>query len=332
MVSNPIVKIEAIQEKGRIDRIKGMVTLAAGAAILGGYALHENAQKKDAAHTDTTSAPAITAVATSTPEKIREPKVKGTPIVPFVPNGKDDRENMISFNNYWEKTSLEALEIFRDADPIMPRLIEFTKQNAVYPVAQGPVATMRVLKDGEWDKPPSPHEFEIVFMPEQYAAKMRSSVQTEPDGHTMRVAATFQMKEWLGIILAHELSHIYALQIQGENPFSESEWLGGEVKAHKLEAKLLRHWNPQMYDEMLQKMAHITRTIANPHNEIDQLEEEYYPITSNYVGPREKRLAAASIVTSTSFDLARAQGATDENLKGHYQKIVQFLKSRPPRK
>jgi len=74
---------------------------------------------------------------------------------------------------------------------------------------------------------------------------MRSSIITEPNGRTVRVATLFRSREWLGIMLAHEMSHVHDGIVGNENSHNRDEWLAGEVKAHRMEMDLLKHWNPK---------------------------------------------------------------------------------------
>jgi len=264
------------------------------------------------------------------PEKPRS-KLTGTAIEPYKPQGDEEVEQMKHLQEYWKKVSLEALNRFINADPIMPRLYEFFEKNAEFSIPMGPVATMH-FSSGDTAKaigeiPKSDNQkFEVVFMPEKYADGMKSSIITENHGRTMRVAANFKCKEWLGIMLAHELSHVYNLLIEGEDPYQEQQYYAGEVKAHSLEMRLLRAWSPEVYEELIRGTQNLDRKSGAKMKEFDEMADRLYPLESPYVGDREGRLGYASLLISAKFELARRRGATDKDLEGLYKYLGEFMR------
>lgn len=99
----------------------------------------------------------------------------------------------------------------------------------------------------------NPHLFEVVYMPEQYAAEMPSAILTQDRGRSIRIAANFKIREWLGVMLAHKLVHVKDQLVHGENANDPEQYLAGEVRAHLLENDLLKMWNPQGYKILMEK-------------------------------------------------------------------------------
>lgn len=242
-----------------------------------------------------------------------------TPIKPFQPHETDYTRRMIELQNYWRGISLDALNRFRNADPQVGELIEFMEKNAVTSIPQGPVITIRVTPSPSGLKSPgNPHEFEIVYMPEEYAAQMRSSIVSE--GSTIRVAANFRSEEWLGIMLGHEMIHIKDLLVNGENIGNPEEWLAGEVRAHLFEMKLLREWRPANYEELISKGIPLFE--AGDGRALERLIEELYPVDPVAVSFQEGKLGRASCLSAVAFESTLRRGGTSEDLKKVYQRIL----------
>ena len=157
-------------------------------------------------------------------------------------------------------------------------------------------------------------------MPSIYAGNMRSSILTEAGGHTMRIAADFKVEEWLGIIGIHELSHVYDMQYLGENSFNPNEYLLGEVTAHKLERDLLRNWNPEAFNLLVEYGYPMLEN--GRMNDFFNLAERIYPLSSDLLSPRERGLALASVQISVVFEAMERSGASDTQLGQAYERVA----------
>ncbi len=256
----------------------------------------------------------------------RKPSVHMTPVKPAVLTAQDTLNRMIELQEYWKRISLEALEGFRNADPKVAELIQFMSENAEYSIPMGPVVTQMIFKNQDpqeaMAKHNNPRRFEMVYMPEEYAKGMPAPILTQPDG-TMRLATNFRMKEWLGIMLAHELSHEYDLKMNAENPHEKGEYLAGEVKAHLFEMKLLKSWDPKTYEELIKRGTPLFESVQRgaSMDKLMRLINALYPTTFEYVSERESSLGAASCLVAIAFENARAKGKTDKDLELVYQDI-----------
>jgi len=229
---------------------------------------------------------------------------------------------LMSFQQEWQKTAESALEHFTDADPKVQKLLSFMGTFAHYPIPQGPQTTIYTSKElTDFESIKDEKSFEIVFMPPEYATQMTSPIITEPGGKTMRVATTFKSKEWLGIMLAHEMSHVYDQLIEGENPHNPTEYLAGEVKAHLFEMKLLKHWNPKNYETLITEGSKALKD--GNRARVIQIAQSLYPI-GNEVSSSEGELGLASCLVAIGFETAMAQGATEKDLQKVYQGLRNF--------
>lgn len=257
----------------------------------------------------------------------RKPSVPMTSIAPATLTSQDDFSKSMELQRYWKSLSMEALEMFRGADPRVAELIDFMSKNAYYSIPVGPVVTQTVFKSSSSQDEikaleNNPYRFEMVYMPERYAVNMPAAILTEPDG-TMRIATNFRMKEWLGVMLTHELSHEYDIKVNGENPRNKGEYLAGEVKAHSLEMKLLKSWDPKSYAALIKRGTPLWEGMQRGAT-IDtfvKLCQSLYPTTPEYVSARESSLGIASCIVAVVFESARAKGATDKDLESLYQDI-----------
>ncbi|MBD3330352.1 twin-arginine translocation signal domain-containing protein [Candidatus Peregrinibacteria bacterium] len=254
------------------------------------------------------------------------PKDSFTEIPPIKLESKDQVSQMIELSKKWQKISEEAIALFADADPLAQNLLDFLKHSAFYSIPMGPKTTQAIFENYENTDDAMKRideGFEIVYMPEKYASSMPSSILTEPNGRTMRIATTFKSKEWLGIMLIHELSHVYDVFMVNENPHDKSQYLAGEVNAHLLEAKMLRSWNPAVYDKFMDEA--ITHWENNEIQPVIDLALKYYPLTNNEVSEREASLGLASCLTSVAFEQAMRRGATEKDLQQVYQHLVKMF-------
>lgn len=321
---------ETANESNSASSPAGKLRFYTGAAIAGVLGLAGVCMLNGPDKTRGQSANTSVSMMTSTPEK-RPPELTGTPIESYKVQGTEQTDQRLRFQEHWKKVSLEALARFKNADPVMQKLYEFFEKNAEFSIPMGPVTTIH-LSTGDEAKAigkvsvPDDNRFEVVFMPEEYAPGMKSSIVTENHGHTVRVAATFKCKEWLGIMLAHELSHVYNLIIEGEDPYDEKQYYAGEVKAHSLEMKLLKDWNPQVYEELIRGTQDLDHKSGVTMKEFGEMIERLYPVESPYTGKREGNLAYASLLVSAKFELARRKGATDKELEGLYKYLGEVMR------
>jgi len=251
-----------------------------------------------------------------------------TPIQFTQPQGNDLIETGLKMQNTWKQISFDALELFRNAGPKISELIKFMKDNSFYSLPIGPIATHHIMlsKDGNLPEDPmkKKNALEIVYMPEQFAKDMPSSILTEHGGKTIRIATTFRSMEWLGIMLAHEMSHVEDMQIKGENPNDRAQYLAGEVDAHMLEMNLLKYWNPKNYNILIEKGEPLLK--AGKIQELSRLAEALYPLGQNLVSRNERALGLASCVTAIAFEVAMKKGANKEDLKKEYLRLKQLFR------
>lgn len=160
----------------------------------------------------------------------------------------------IEFQEHHKKRTLQALQRFQNVNPETQKLFKMLQEHAVYALPIGPVITQRIVLPTNQDTPlqemfGDPHEFEVVFMPEKFASYLASPVVF--GDNSLRIAADITSDDWLAILIYHELSHTWDLHFGGENPNNPDEWTDGEVRAHELENKLIRHWKPEAYDQLI---------------------------------------------------------------------------------
>jgi len=245
-----------------------------------------------------------------------------TPIQPVKLKSTEQVGRMMEFQAHWKKVSLDALSLFKDADPEVPKLIQFMQENAWYSIPKGPVVTQHIAKSmDELEKNlNNPKRFKGVFMPEKFAKHMRSSIVIK--GRTIRIATSFRCKEWLGIMLTHEMSHIKDLLEEGENPLDRNQWLAGEVEAHLLEMKLLRHWNPNTYDFLITEGIPLFRQGEKEALALVRLAQSLYPLGPDTVSRNESYLGTASCILAVAFEEARNRGLSDKDLQAVYQRTA----------
>jgi len=234
-------------------------------------------------------------------------------------------EQMLEHQAHWKNISQEALQLFVD-NPTVVKLLKFMDQNAVYSVAQGPKKTLRVAKTDKEDlqkKLNDPLSFEIVFMPEKYAPQMRAPIVIDPSGKTIRIAANFKVQEWLGIMLAHELSHVYDVLVNKENVFNKEEWNAGEVRAHLLEADLIKKWNPKTYQILLEKGTPLLK--AEQFRKLIKLIENLYPVTQENASYHEASLGLAGCITAVALEHAKSQGLTEKDMGMVYKNLMKKI-------
>jgi len=318
-------KVSAVQNTTVSDRsgdIKGKILIALGALGLIAFLAKQNCSTAPEKNKPQSSAEAKK----PKNETKKVPQIKTSEIqqMPFL---KGERAmQMLEMQKYWEKIALDAIGMFKDAHPKMPQLIEFMKKNAVYSIPTGPKATQRIFLGRMEDliKNQNPNEFEIVFMPGEFVESMPSSIFTEDHGNTMRIATTFKIKEWLGIILAHELSHVHDQKVDGENSEDQRQYFKGEGMAYDLEKSLLKFWDPETYKTLMEQGIPLWQKRKIP--ELAELARSLYPINTPQVSPHEAALGEASVLLSVAIEEARQKGASDDDLGKVYANATKILK------
>jgi tetratricopeptide (TPR) repeat protein len=252
--------------------------------------------------------------------KMTFPRYKFSVIEPAELSEEVTIKRMIQLQDYWKKISFEALNLFRDADSKVATLIDYMDKNAYYSLPIGPVSTQFASTKEQWDAMKNnPCAFEIVYMPEEYAQDMPSSILTESGGKTLRIATDFKVKEWLGIMLAHELYHIHEQLVSGENPKDPEQYLAGEVEAHLFEMRLLEFWNKDAYEILISKGIPLYKS----HDEIGLfgLFGSLYPLYSRQVSRNESALGRASCLVAVAFEEALKREATKKELGQIYKSL-----------
>ncbi len=243
------------------------------------------------------------------------PDVKFTPIPPFKPEGKNQIEELLSTIKHCKDLSVESVSQFKDADPQMPILIKFLEDNGYCAIPLGPVTTQKIKipKPGEKseDVLPGPKEFELVIMPEKYAANMAAPLMVENGGTTIRIAASLRRKEVLGILLGHALSNVYDLKILGENPNDPIQAKNGDVKAYRLEKNLLKAWSPEAFEFLIKKGTPLYK--ANKKPEFVQLVTQLYKLDP--LPSKETSLMVASAFISIAVEEAEKKKASEAEFR-----------------
>lgn len=248
------------------------------------------------------------------------PRYKFSVIEPVELSEEIKLKRMIQLQDYWKKISSEALNLFRGADSKLASLIEFMDKNAYYSLPIGSVSTQFALTKKQWDAMKNnPYAFEVVYMPGQYAQDMPSSILTEPGGKTLRVATDFKVKEWLGIMLAHELYHIHDQLVGGIDPKDPERYLAGEVEAHMLEMRLLEFWNKDAYEILISKGIPLYK--SHDKSGLFGLFASLYPLYSRQVSMNESALGEASCLVAVAFEEALKREATKKELGDIYKSL-----------
>lgn len=241
-------------------------------------------------------------------------------------SGQSEFERMLEFSDYWKNVCFDAMEFFRTADPRMAEVISYMRENAFYSIPQGPQVTQMIFSvgaDAAMDPLDNPRSFEIVFMPEEYASYYPGPILTEEGGKTVRVMANFKTKEWLGIMLGHELKHVIDQLVHGEDSRNEQQYLAGEVQAHLFEMNLLKHWDVKTYNFLIDRGRPLFKKGMSEGNIGEFLNFVYklYPVSEPAVSFHEAALGKASCMMAVAFEDALISGKNQRDLALLYKQL-----------
>lgn len=227
---------------------------------------------------------------------------------------------LFDFQEQWHRTTEQALDRFKD-HPEARLLADHFGQHGLMSIPHGP-QVIQVIYKGDSSGPETalanPLSFAVTYMPAVFAAGMRSAVLTQYGDPplTIRIAGTIPCQEWLAIFLLHELKHVYDLQVKGENPFAEEEYLAGEVGAHQFENELLREWNPEAYDFFIQEAKRLFFDSRGNVDGVMGLIHELYPLDGLTQGTQGA--AQASLFTAMLFEAAEERHFSQEEMQRLY--------------
>lgn len=253
------------------------------------------------------------------------PKNNYHKIESWSPSSTEVFPRLIEIQDHWKQISDDSLAIFEINNKRASYLAQMMRDKAFYSIPMNRVVTQVAMKGKLSDGTISPlpeDGFEVVYMPEEYAAQMPSSIIVEPGGRTMRIATNFKCKEWLGIMLFHELGHVDDMMSGrekaecGEGATETDDYLAGEVAATKLEMEMLKAWSPEAYNVLINKGIPLLR--SRNIQGIFQLIESLYPLNSAGLSVNEAALGTASCFIAIAFEDAMRNGATDEDLQSVY--------------
>lgn len=231
-----------------------------------------------------------------------------------------DISALFAFQEQWHRTTEQALDRFKD-HPEAKLLADHFRQHGLMSIPHGP-QVIQIIYKGDSSKPEAdlanPLSFAVTYMPEVFAASMRSAVLTQYGDPplTVRIAGNIKCQEWLAIFLLHELKHVYDLQIKGENPFAEEEYLAGEVGAHQFENELLREWNPVAYDFFIQEAKRLFFDSGGNGDGVMRLIYELYPLDG--LTSRTQSAAQASLFTAMLFAAAEERHFSPQEMQQLY--------------
>lgn len=328
----------AVPNKGLTDASKKVrlglfgALLAAGVA---GMAINQSSKPTEADKSEAISASTpernsgekSTIHDTKTPEiptSLALPKNNYTRIeLPANQAAGNDFQAMIDYQERWKQVALDALNRFA-TNPKVPPLIEHFKQNGQVGLPMGQQAIQIIYKDKDQSIGGTQNQlgFAMVFMPVEFAVNMQSPVLAQYNSPpiTVRVAGDITCEEWLAILLLHELQHVYDLQVNKENPHNESEYLMGEVNAHKFENELLREWGPDAYDFFVGSAKKIFLDSKGGNLDmIDRLIYQIYPMDDMH--PRISGVTKASAYMAFLFEIAKDKNFSDEEMQKLYKAI-----------
>ena len=211
-------------------------------------------------------------------------------------------EEMNDLHRYYKEIIHDSFKQFMN-DPQGYELSKMFKEHAFYSMPLGPKVTQTIFQKGKDIPTENPMSFEVVIMPEEFAKFYPSSALVNK--RTMRIMATFKTKQWLAIIVLHEMTHI---KDNLTVPFDPSP--RPEVKAHIFENRLLKTWNPEGYAKMVEE----SKAILRPYNgdplqlskqdlqDLVKIAEKYYPLSITEVSFSERNLGTAACLIAMIFE------------------------------
>jgi hypothetical protein len=228
----------------------------------------------------------------------------------------DRLQAAIVHREHWKNAAMEALKRFEGADPKVAEIMKLIDERAYYGIPAGPGTTVMLRSD-----PPRPENgFQIVFLPEEIASQIGYPLLTRNYGRTMMVSDFHTVEEWFGMHIAHELMHVYAGIIRKDDFYDEKLALAGEVEAHLLEMKMLRHWSPETYERLITEGGELYE--AGKHEEFRQLAARLYPLSVDVLSEYESMHAMSTILTAVAFELAMRDGVDQEGLMEVYKDLT----------
>lgn len=221
-------------------------------------------------------------------------------------------EDMIQLQKEYKVILYDSFSKFQ-VHPEVQKKSNFLKENSFFSLPRGPVATQAMILPGEKNQYENPLGFEIVVMPVEY--KSYYPVYVVVQNRTMRIIADFKVKEWLGIIVMHEMVHIVDRVVHKVEKFGPTH----ELKAYSFEKDLLKIWNPDGYNSMIEESNYYVSKIGG-FNKVQQkdlrnlgkIAAKYYPLSPDIVTEAELSLGAAACVMAMMLEYDSNQTEADK--------------------
>lgn len=245
----------------------------------------------------------------------RMPKL---PVVPATLVGR------VKYQKDMKKISLEAMLPFY-AIPEVTKYYYLFESKSYNSIPVGPVITQTVFSEEEGTLMNQKDSFEVVYMPLEFKGHYRSLVSV--NNRTMRIFGDFRTREWLGIILYHELVHI-------EDNFNGTKYTVAyeeEVKPHLLENHLIKSWNPKGYSQMIMRASKYLKDKGLSSDEVTRsdikqlalIAADYYPVKPGDLSESESALAVAACVVAILFETSKKQDS--KSLANVYKNIKEVM-------
>lgn len=202
------------------------------------------------------------------------------------------------------KKTEDVLAAFQDASPRTQQLFKMFKERAFFSIPVGPKVTKRILLEHELASVGEPHQFEVVFMNEEYVAAMPAAIVWQWQENALRIAANIPSNEWLAILLYHELSHVFDFHFGNEDPHDSNQWMEGEIRAHEEECNLISHWQPSAYNKLIEEGVPLWE--AGDKNRVVDLGTNLFPPSSK--SSHMQALQNAALLTCVAFESAKQKG------------------------
>lgn len=240
-------------------------------------------------------------------------------------------EELLRYQNFGKEFMKHAVSRFT-GDATVDSMLVMLEEKAFYSIPAGPEMTRVIMRDHDEKTPKMIDDttcFEVVFMPPGLMNHQISSVVTID--RTIRIGCTFASREWAGIVLAHELSHVVD-KLRGEDPSDRAQYLAGEVRAHRFENRLVRSMNPVVYEYVLSKGVSILPDNIQEMSDKDlddvlALIESYYLDPSCKMGQKEKNLIDGSLSIAILFEWGKEhQYHTDADYAALYEWWTQRIR------